>query len=90
MTRTLEVKRDTIHPADIAVIYTDNSVTPQLVNKVMELLTSDEVNKYVKVSFDVMGATLHDILSHQLREQLVEKCDVEIDRYKCLISLKKD
>ena len=80
MTVKIEVKTSPWNK-DEKTIYTDNCVTEELVEKVKEVLKEEEK---VHVSFSVMGATLHDILSHQLWNLLPEY-KVEIGRYKCLV-----
>ena len=82
MTVKIEVKNCSIYSTR-KVIYTDNCVTKELVETVRELLDN---SRDVRVSFDVMGATLHDILSHQLKEQLPDNYKVEISRYTCIVS----
>lgn len=81
MSIKVEVKNCTIYP-DTKVIYTDNCVTDELVAKVRELL---KTTAKVRVSFDVTGETLHDILSHQMKDAVPE-FKTEIGRYKCLIT----
>lgn len=78
----LEVKQDYINP-NLKVIYTNNEVTPKLLDKVKEIL---EEEKEVRISFDVIGSTLHTILSNQLKEELKDKYKVEIKRYECKVS----
>lgn len=82
MTVKVEIKKDYMNP-NLKVIYTDNYVTPQLINTVKEVLEED---KEVRVSFDVIGGTLHCILSNQLKEELKNKYKVEIKRYECKVS----
>lgn len=84
MTIKIEVKDSTIYP-NTKVIYTDNEVTPELVAKVQEVLKE---NSAVRVSFDVIGETLHTILSNQLKfalRDISKEYVAEVGRYKCLI-----
>ena len=84
MTIKINVKDSTIYP-NTKVIYTDNDVTKELVEKVQELLKECPA---VRVSFDVTGETLHTILSNQLKfalRDISKEYVVEVGRYKCLI-----
>ena len=75
----VESKKDAL---GVMTVFTDNHVCEPVITRVKELL---EENDKVKVSWDVMGATMHDILSHQLKEQM-PNYNFEIGRYKCLIT----
>ena len=69
----------------VKVIYTDNCITDKLVETVQEVLKE---NPEVRVSFDVMGATLHLVLSNQLGfalREISEEYETEVGRYKCII-----
>lgn len=80
MAITIDIHEDSIYGGK--VIYTDNCVEDELVEAVNNIL---ETEGKVRVSFNVTGATLHTILSNQLKERLSEDCEVEIGRYKCAI-----
>ena len=76
----LEVKESQIYKGR-KTIYAENNVSDELINKVKELMETEEL---IKVSFDVMGETLHNILSYQLKEKLPE-FKFGISRYNCTI-----
>ena len=86
MITKVEVKKDTCHP-NRKIIFTDNCVTEKLVETITDILEED---KEVAVSFNVMGETLHTILSNQLklelRDRFLNKYKVDIGRYKCIVS----
>lgn len=79
----VEVKEDKIFGGK--VVYTDNCITDKLVETVQDILKTENE---VRVSFDVMGETLHLILSNQLGfalRDISEEYKAEVGRYKCVI-----
>lgn len=71
-----------------ASLHFGNTVNDTVVAKVQEALESGK--EVVYVSFNVMGRTCHQLLSHQLKERLVSlygpKVDVQIGyNYECTV-----